>query len=246
MSYGKVNVVMIVGKRGNGKTTALNHLTAALDKIREYLVGLDFTLIYCLPVAAPDDDVDPKDEIIINNLHNCLGKTIWKKSLILLTFSDKTLETFSEDSKYIRWLQTCSKNFGHVLQSKIVNCPEVKTIFEYRSGLERQETSLDGIVALPVARAPTNVKIMPGIHLQDGRWTSAVIRELLRKLTPPDVPIEFSAFTESDREHISGMIKGAIRIGLVSRPSTPYMEPKSDRDKKIIRLLQLIETQNTQ
>ncbi len=93
---------------------------------------------------------------------------------------------------------------------------------------------MDGIVALPVARAPTNVKIMPGIHLQDGHWTSAVIRELLRKLTPPDVPIEFSAFTESDREHISDMIKGAIRIivGLVSRPSTSYMESKGDRDKK--------------
>ena len=288
MSYDNVNVVMIVGQQGRGKTTALNHLfglsldtsasnksmfmpltvnindirlividtpglessdlqtRTALDKIQEYVGDLDFTLIYCLSVA-PSDNFNSMDKNIIDNLNKYLHESIWKKCLILLTFSDDSLDLFDEDSsKYIRHLQTCSQEFGCFLKTKISDCPEVKTIFDYHS--ERRQTSSlsTGIVALPVARAPTNVKIMPGIHLQDGRWTSAVIRELLKKLTPPDLPGEYMAYPGSD--YISNMISGAIRmiVRQVSRPSIPFIEPKSKRDKQIYRLLQLIRTQNAQ
>ena len=228
---GDAVVIMVAGKVGNGKSTALNNVfglnlgvkssptavtqnvcstevvkngvkfliidTPGLgsaemntEKIVEEMAdvtrGLNFVLLYCLGVR-PNDILTETDVVIVRNLQHALGVKAWQKCVLLLTFSDITLNSEfplpHQVEEYKAFLADHAKQFQNLLQQESHVDIWVKTIFDYPSEEDREnEESSESVIAIPVKKE-RNVKfdILPGISNLYQDWTDVIVIEVMKK-----------------------------------------------------------------
>ena len=154
-----------------------------LKDIQKVISGEDYTLVYCLSVA-PNTILLETDKVIIQNLHLTLGKEVWNKCVLLLTFSDYArLEFDDSEEDYIKYIKSHAHEFQVLLQNVGADLPSVKTIFECQSqkSIDKEEIS-DEIVAIPVNKKPKrSEEILPGILKEDQEWTDIAFVELMKK-----------------------------------------------------------------
>lgn len=164
----------------------------AMKEIDKSMKGLDFTLVYCLAVS-PNISINLTDEILIKNLIRFFHKKIWEKCILLLTFCDLARDHIANekltDRYYLDYIKEHSIKFQQLLQANGVSSYGVKTVFDYESKRDREQSSFKEIVAVPVMKEkirPGMLSIMPGILSNAGNWTDIVFAELLKKTSPSD------------------------------------------------------------
>ena len=154
-----------------------------LKDIQKVVSGEDYTLMYCLSVA-PNTILLETDKVIIENLHHTLGKEVWSKCVLLLTFSDYARDEFDDsEENYIKYIKSHAQEFQVLLKSIGADLPSVKTVFECQSEkIADKEEIPDGIVAIPVNKKPKkSEEILPGILIEDQDWTDIAFVELMKK-----------------------------------------------------------------
>lgn len=219
-------IVLVAGKTGSGKSTALNNIfglnfearsspgsvttviadevverngttfrvidtpglgdaggrtTATTKAMATAVKSSDFTLLYCLPVK-PSDTLTETDKLIIKSLQSHLGRRVWDKCVLLLTYSDIARHgEFPSDHQadsYISYLHEHIQAFHRMLKDCGIDIPPIKSIFahdrlQFRAGQE----STGEIIAVPVMKTNSNAepKIHPGSHT---RWTEKALVEV--------------------------------------------------------------------
>ena len=143
----------------------------------------DYTLMYCLSVA-PNTILLETDKVIMQNLHDMLGKEVWNKCVLLLTFSDYARDEFDDSEEdYINYIDSHAHEFQVLLKSIGADLASVKTVFECQSQkcFDKDEIP-DGIIAIPVNKKPKkSEEILPGILKKDEDWTDVAFMELMKK-----------------------------------------------------------------
>ena len=167
-----------------------------VEEMKRAVKGIDYTLIYCQSVS-PSTALDLSDIHILKRLTSSLGKDVWKKCVILLTFSDTARnEKFPSDKDikdYKEYLKDYLKHFYDLLKMCGADIPGVKLVFDYKDQKAREEQIMDEIVAVPVGLFPRDKSIVPGILEENEYWTDLAFIELLKK-TPKERRESFFAF----------------------------------------------------
>ena len=154
-----------------------------IKDMQKVISGEDYTLMYCLSVA-PNTILLETDKVIIQNLHHTLGKEVWNKCVLLLTFSDYARDEFDDSEEdYINYIDSHAREFQVLLKSIGADLPSVKTVFECQSQkIIDKEKNPDGIIAIPVnKKKKRSEEILPGILEKDQDWTDIAFVELMKK-----------------------------------------------------------------
>ena len=190
-----------------------------LDDLQNVLSGEDYTLIYCVSVAI-NTVLDSNDKIIVQNLHTTLGKEVWNKCVLLLTFSDYARLELDKD-KYIEHIKSHAHEFQELLKSIDPDLPNIKTVFECntKENVDRGETPHE-IIAIPVNKKPKkSEKILPGMLKENQLWTDIAFLELMKRTSEenrePFVLIRYADYVWDGANY--GAQVGAI-VGLLGGP----------------------------
>ena len=181
-----------------------------LNDMQAVLSGEDYTLFYCISIAI-NTVLDSNDKIIVPNLHRTLGKEVWNKCVLLLTFSDYARLELDEEEEYIKHIKGHAHEFQELLRSIGADRPIIKTVFDHEnSGREEIQNE---IIAIPVNKKPKkSKKILPGILKENQLWTDIVFEELMNKTSEENhEPLVLIRYAEHVREWAKyGVQGGAI------------------------------------
>ena len=162
----------------------------------------DYIFLYTLR-AHPGARVDQFDDYIIKNLSNVLGEQLWDKCVLLLTFSDTTLQYkykhTNNKEEYKEYLKTMTLSFQSKLK-KYKPSVTIKTIFELGAEIYDEPattSSKQDIIVIPTACSANydSNMLLPDIVLNEGHnWTDLVFVALLRLVPAEERRERYSAF----------------------------------------------------
>ena len=114
--------------------------------------GLNFVLVYCYSVS-PSNPQSLTDVYVVKNLQRVLGKDMWKKCVVLFTFSDLLREqeccAEKDREKYKKFLRDHAKRLSDMLRKECGSrVPDVKVVFD----VDTEQEDVTEIVAVPVGR----------------------------------------------------------------------------------------------
>ena len=200
----------------------------AVRELKSTVGGLDFTLIYCYSVSA--DIIRSEDEVqFVKILQKSLGKKVWEKCVVLLTFSDQLRSgecPEKEDREtYKNHLREQVRKLSEMLRKECgSHVPIVKAIFD----ITEQENTAGIIVAIPVGRRQIIDQeehlLIPDVQGGEN-WKQKAFDEIIQTTTP--LPRRtFTAVqggtvaTAGAGGGITGAIVGAIVGGVIGGLST--------------------------
>ena len=205
-------------------TPGLGARDIAMDQIKSQLTsligGLDFNMIYCQSVG-PEGRLTDTDAAVVKNLQKALGNDIWKKCVVLFTFSDllrsQECPNKADRVDYQGFLRDHARKLSRLLKEECgSHVPDVKTIFEVDRS---QEFEIKDIVAVPVGRAPKERKEKHNLLLgerDDKKWKDIAFEEIMRKASPMDrlKLLNMAHGTASVSSAIAGGVLGAAIGGV--------------------------------
>ena len=153
-----------------------------LDEMKRITKGVNFTLLYCFSVS-PSNSLLEIDKTIITNLQHAFGREVWKRCLLLFTFSDHAHLELEDPAEYVRHINAHAQKFDELLQDISGNTSRVKSIFEYESpnALSEEETP-SSIIAIPIKKkVDQSQDILPGMIESWQDWTDVVFIELMKR-----------------------------------------------------------------
>ena len=218
-------------------------------KIREKFTlirGLDFTLLYCLPMFPPKVLGD-SDKKILHNLQKCLHNRIWEKTVLLLTFSDESLQHFMDNpdtdeaaavKRFKEAVAESAKSFQILLSECLSVRHTIHTVFDYSNESVRRNSGFPGMVAVPVRKVTDkpvpdsnefdrDPDIIPGSDLTTN-WAQVAMDEINTKTEPLQGELKVNNFkfaVTTAGTTIAGGAAGAgagagagVAIGVVGGP----------------------------
>lgn len=150
--------------------------------IQKVIKGFSFTLLYCFNVG-PTGALSEDDRNIIRILMSAFGKEIWRKCVILFTFSDHMLQSLELPAEYISHIKEHAKDFEKLLWNVTGEKIGVKSIFCYESLTALQSnTNPSEIIAIPTKKSKENSKdILQHMIGDEEDWTDIVFIELMKR-----------------------------------------------------------------
>ena len=219
-------VVVVLGKIGSGKSTALNNIyglnlttkssprpitteiserlvqsggagvkvidtpglggimrsaDSIVSELADKLEGKDYTMVYCLPVK-PSDTLTETDRCIVKAIDYYLGRRVWDKCVLLLTFCDKAKSDrahCNDNTAYIKFLEDHVNAFYNMLKEVNIELPVIQSVFGHRYRNQQQLVSNGQIVAIPVAKSLEETPdIAPGAQLRSQNWAEEALLEI--------------------------------------------------------------------
>ena len=192
-----------------------------MKEMKKITSGKEYTLLYCYSVA-PNTALTETDKAIIFNLHLALGKEIWKKCVLLFTFSDYAAFEFDDDTdSYIDHIKNHATEFQKLLKDITGEDHEVKSIFDYESleDLEKEEKP-SGIIAIPVRKTTKKSKqVLLDMIKADQDWTDIAFLELMKRTDEsqrePFILFKYPMVVLTSSATAAGAVTGAVVGGLV-------------------------------
>ena len=155
-----------------------------LEDMKRVTNGKDFILIYCFAVD-PNVTLTSVDHTIIQSFNHAWGTDVWRKCVLLFTFSDLALRYFEGSSEqYIKYIIDFARKFQMLLKTVSSELPTVKSIFEFGSQEELQREEMpSGIIVIPVMGAIMggSEAILPNMIKKGQDWTDVVFIELMKR-----------------------------------------------------------------
>ena len=181
------------------------------DELLGAIGGLNFVLVYCYSVS-PSNPQSLADVYVVKNLQRVLGKDMWKKCVVLFTFSDLVREqecrAEKDREKYKNFLRDHAKRLSDMLRKECgSHVPDVKVVFD----VDTEQEDVTEIVAVPVGRQLKRGKeehfLVPGTKAAN--WQELALCEVIRKADPIDRGVYLS-FTHIRDPLYSTIVGGAI------------------------------------
>jgi len=178
---GEESDLIIVDTPGFGATDLT--VGEVQKEFQDAIGTLGYVLVYCYSIS-PGSSHSVADEDVVKMMQEVMGKGIWKKCVILLTFSDRlraqacpNQEDRNRYKEFIRGhVDRLSELFKNVCGS---NAPTVTSVFEV--DIDRED--INDIIAIPVGLKLKNDKekhqLVPGI--EDLNWAEVAVTEIIRK-----------------------------------------------------------------
>ena len=157
----------------------------AMALLQEKTGGRCDMLLYCISLL-PDSKIDKGDKEIIRKLMLVFGQDVWRRTILVLTFTNVVKTLYPEQSiKDI--VEEYAKRFQSILHSVFKSDISVVSILT----CDRSQTQRDAdtIIALPVGYSPDERFIK---KLHQG-WDEMIFGEVLKKCHPNTVPVLFEA-----------------------------------------------------
>ena len=196
-------------------TPGLGATDIKFAKIKKELLaaigGLNFVLVYCYSVS-PSNPQSVADVYVVKNLQRVLGKDMWKKCVVLFTFSDLLREqeccAEKDREKYKKFLQDHAKRLSDMLHKECgSHVPDVKVVFD----VDTEQEDVTEIVAVPVGRHLKRGKeehfLVPGTKAAN--WQELALCEIIRKADPID-RVVYLSYTRIRTPLKSTIVGGAI------------------------------------
>ena len=173
----KARTLRIINTPGFNKNSP--DIKGMIKEMKDAINKLEYTVLYCLPLS-PYSYISPADEATIQNLSDVLGNEIWKRCILLLTFSD-TVKADDEQKKEI--FQDITRAFLEHTRRLGSNLDGVKSIFDYGSVTEQEKEEFPGmLLASPVAqRREKVIDMLKGYISEDLNWTDTVFFEMMKR-----------------------------------------------------------------
>ena len=178
---GEESDLIIVDTPGFGSTDL--NLAKVRKDFLDSIGTLSYVLVYCFSVS-PGNTLSVADEYVVKRMVEVMGKDIWKKCVILLTFSDRlrsqACPSLEDRDKYKEFIsghaQRLTELFKKVCGS---HAPTVKSVFE----VDTSQECIDNIIAVPVGlklkQGKEKHELVPGI--EDLNWAEVAVTEIIRK-----------------------------------------------------------------
>ena len=175
-----------------------------LKEISQYMKAQSFNvdlLVYCISVnlGCKFEEVEP---VIIESLHEVFGEGIWKKCIIVFTFSNQVLAAIkvkvAEKDKATAMFKTHIKDYATQFEEKLMQLKvkniHVKTVFDLP--LEAPQPDHTTIMAIPAGNKPTDevlldyqygklqIEIKGQVLLQEvsiSNWCDVIFCEMITK-----------------------------------------------------------------
>ncbi len=181
----KMNEVDLVIMDTRGlKDLSEDRMSIARD-LAEVIKAEDYILLYCLS-AVTGCGLSEVDRTIIQNLQATLGREVWLKCVLLLTFSDRVRHSYfpsaSQKDGYKVYIKTIADDFQSIIEDCGEDMPSVKTVFEIDSKDNRMVGN--NIMAYPVGKYAGEEEspfLLPGVPVS-GDWTDPVFIAMARKM----------------------------------------------------------------
>ncbi len=170
---GEDNALLVIDTPGLGGIARSTE--SIISEVEKVLKGKDFTLLYCLPVKA-SDTLTESDTNIIRTIDSHLGRRVWDKCVLLLTFSDVAKEEFHSADQdmngYCSYLQRHVDAFYSQLVACGIKLPHIKMMFDYEWPMILSQESTGQIIAVPVKKhAEEELPIIPRRNMpNDQTW----------------------------------------------------------------------------
>ena len=181
--------------------------------IRDAIGGLDFVLLYCHSVS-PGIALANDDKVVVKNLQKVFGKDIWKKCVVLFTFSDlvrsQECETENDRDKYRRHLRNHAEELTKMLKSQCGrHVPDVKVVLDVNTELE----GIKEILAVPVGRKLKDGEVNELVPGMEGlNWKEVAFLEIMRREGPMDRGAFLNLLSDKSPIYssVAGVIAGAV------------------------------------
>ena len=204
-------VTNIVGKHGVtisitdtiGLQGTKRECRAKLKQLSNYMKvkGNVDLLVYCLPVD-PSSKFNDAQPVIMESLQEAFGKDIWKKCIVVFTFSNQVLAMIKEDiadndaatAMFKKHIKAYANQFEEKLTQLKVRNIHVKTVLDLP--LEAPQPDHTTIMAIPAGYKPTDeglvdyqygplqIKIQDQVLLRDidiHTWCDVIFCEIITK-----------------------------------------------------------------
>ena len=152
-----------------------------VSELADKLEGKDYTMVYCLPVK-PSDTLTETDLSIVKAINYRLGRRVWDKCVLLLTFSDQAKSApahCNDNTAYINFLEDHVNAFYNMLKEVNIELPVIQSVFGHRYRNQQQLVSNGQIVAIPVAKSLEETPdIVPGAQLRSQNWAEEALLEI--------------------------------------------------------------------
>ena len=219
-----INIIDTVGLQGGR-----SRCRASLKKMAKYIKGqgnVDL-LVYCISVS-PSSKFEEAEPAIIESLHDAFGRDIWKKCIIVFTFSNlildrirKNPDTTDGTTKY----KAHMKDYATKLECQLKKLNiSVKTVFDLP--LEApQPVGHTTIMAIPAGDEPED-QVLPGIQYESlkisfrgsdqtqefalSTWSDVIFIEMVKKSNA-----DLKNLLLRYRYKLSKIEKGAIVGGVI-------------------------------
>ena len=205
--------------------------------LRKINIKGDFILLLCFPVG-PGRGWTETDENIIRNLNDVFGSEVWDRCVPLFTYSD--LARYNEgqeqgaEEKYKELLESHCQVIENILRQCRIN-KSLRTIYSYASEEQYRRETLDGMVALPVAKdnkVPTSW-ILPGLNwARNMKWAEIAFIEIVKKAGKSSMTL--ARFREGT-EFVDYIEKVLKRVKQVMSRASSDIEDRFSEELKIVK-----------
>ncbi len=174
-------------------TPGLGAADIPLERVKkefEHIVGgLNYTLLFCHSVG-PNNMLTDTDRVVLKNLQRVCGSSVWKKCVILFTFSDTLREQgfpkVEDREEYLGTLRDHASQLAKMLRQE---CGKVTPDVKIALDVAPQAEAIDEIVAVPVGLKYKDKKekhlLLPD-EVNEKDWRKRAYLEILRKSKPLD------------------------------------------------------------
>ena len=190
-----INITDTIGLQGRKR-----ECRAKLKQLSNYMKvvqGNVDLLVYCLPVD-PSSKFNDAQPVIMESLQEAFGKDIWKKCIVVFTFSNQVLAMIADNDKATAMFKEHIKDYANQFEVKLTQLKvrniHVKTVFDLP--LEAPQPGHTTIMCIPAGNKPTDegllnyqyeplkIKIKDQVLLRDidiHTWCDVIFSEIITK-----------------------------------------------------------------
>ena len=185
-SRGDYGMLVVVDTPGFGATDL--SIKEVRKEFLDAVGSLSCVLVYCYSIS-PSSPQSVADELVVKNLQEVLGRDVWKRCVVLFTFSDQVRAQVCPEPEdrelYKGFIQGHARRLSEMLKKACgSHVPDVKSIFE----VDVDQEDMDEIVAVPVGLKVKEGKekheLIPDV--EGANWSDIALAEIVRKANRED------------------------------------------------------------
>ena len=140
-------------------------------------------VLHCIPVS-PQSKFEEYNLDIIKNLQSSFGDPIWKKCIVVFTFSNYAKNRLKDPKKYKQHIQAYADKYQRALKDAKIENIEVKSILDYGPEVNFEQITDNTIIAIPAGDEGADI-VTPEFT---DHWVDLILKLMIKKIDPECTP----------------------------------------------------------
>ena len=140
-------------------------------------------VLHCISVS-PGSKFEKYNLDIIKNLQSSFGDPIWKKCIVVFTFSNYAKNRLKDPEKYKQYIQAYADKYKRALKDAKIENIEVKSILDYGPEVNFEQITDNTIIAIPAGDEGADI-VIPGFT---DHWVDLILKLMIKKSDPECTP----------------------------------------------------------